>query len=122
MNGSIFLASLGLMYNDTSKSLTVAAKRTLNSEASKCVMGAIPLLPARIFCQVSSTVFPTGDTIPSPVTTTRLLNSSSSKDLHGTTSCPEHGAKNAKGRHRSDYGRRPMAPRQATDQSKCWLT
>src|SRR5690554_4847995 len=43
-----------------------------NAEASKWVMGATPLFPLTMPCQVSSTVFPNGLTIPRPVTTTRL--------------------------------------------------
>ena len=38
--------------------------------ASNRVMVSIPHCPARIFCQALGTLFPTGQTIPRPVTTT----------------------------------------------------
>jgi hypothetical protein len=42
-------------------------------DASKAVIGPIPLFPARILAHDPATVFPTGLTIPSPVITTRRL-------------------------------------------------
>jgi hypothetical protein len=46
----------------------------VKSSIGKCVIGLIPLLPARIFSHDFSTVTPTGETIPRPVTTTILLD------------------------------------------------
>ena len=43
-------------------------------EASNWVMGPMPLLPPTMPRQDSSTPVPTGQTIPSPVTTTRRLD------------------------------------------------
>src|SRR5688572_26096153 len=47
--------------------------RHLYSEASKCVIGPAPLLPARMLVQVVSTSAPKGVTSPRPVTTTRRI-------------------------------------------------
>src|SRR6478735_7406880 len=44
------------------------------SDASKCVIGPAPLLPATMFAQVVSTSPPSGVTRPSPVTTTRRIS------------------------------------------------
>src|SRR6188472_346939 len=49
--------------------------RAENADASKCVMGPIPLWPARSACQLASVPMPTDDSSPTPVTTTRLLKS-----------------------------------------------
>ncbi len=73
MNPSIRLASFIGMYSPISNSGTVPAIRTENSEASKSVMGVIPLLPSSMLDQLSSTLQPRGDNIPNPVTTTLLL-------------------------------------------------
>jgi hypothetical protein len=62
------------MYFSASKFFTSPAMRVGKLEASNCVMGPIPLLPAKIPRQDSSTPIPTGQTIPSPVTTTRRLD------------------------------------------------
>src|SRR5450631_2484419 len=56
----------------TSKFFTSAAKVTGKAEASKAVIGAIPLLPASRFFQISGTVLPTPHRSPIPVITTRL--------------------------------------------------
>src|SRR5689334_13727105 len=55
-----------------SKSLTIPAICTGKVSASKVVIFVTPERPARSDCQVSSAVFPTGVTAPSPVTATRL--------------------------------------------------
>src|SRR5690554_2686701 len=73
MKGSILRASLADITPVTSKSFTDPPKRVGKAVASKCVIGVMPLLPARIFSQDSRTLSPTGDTTPKPVTTTRRL-------------------------------------------------
>ena len=49
--------------------------RVGKSEASKRVMGPAPDSPANMRFHVGSTPVPNGDTIPSPVTTTRRMQS-----------------------------------------------
>src|SRR5678816_4624223 len=78
MNGSMRRASFGAMYCATSKPTTSPAKRVANGVASMRVIGLIPLLPARIEAHAVATSLPTGETIPSPVTTTRRLDTLSS--------------------------------------------
>ena len=56
-----------------SKSFSSQAKWTGNSLASNCWISAAPDSPAIRFAHVVSTSLPSGVTIPSPVTTTRLL-------------------------------------------------
>src|SRR5690606_33402887 len=68
-------ASLRSMYGRGSNPFTSQANRTWCREASNFVMGAAPLVPARRFVQVSSTVSPNGVTSPRPVMTTRRLTS-----------------------------------------------
>src|SRR3569833_4626702 len=46
------------------------------SETSKTSITRAPLLPSRTRCQVVSTPQPSGDTMPRPVTTTRLMSDS----------------------------------------------
>src|SRR5437867_3494524 len=70
MNRSNCLASRFSIQRPTSKPLTSPAKWVANCEASKCVMGAMPLRPRRSACQVSSVPTPQGVTRPMPVTTT----------------------------------------------------
>src|SRR5579863_8195314 len=73
MKSSMRRASLGGMYWATSKSRTAPPKRTGNADTSKRVTGAMPLSPRSTASHADWTVLPTGDTIPSPVTTTRRL-------------------------------------------------
>src|SRR4051812_31446477 len=47
--------------------------RVGNVDASKCVIGPMPLLPAVMFAQAVATSLPTGLMMPRPVTTTRRL-------------------------------------------------
>ena len=54
-----------------SNPLTSPAIRTGRRDASKCVIGAVPLRPALSASQLSVTLLPTGETVPMPVTTTR---------------------------------------------------
>ncbi len=56
-----------------SKSFSSQAKCTGNSLASNCWIGAAPDSPAIRFAHEVSTSLPSGVTMPSPVTTTRLL-------------------------------------------------
>src|ERR1044071_4359876 len=54
-----------------SKPLTSAAIWQAKAETSKLVMRSTPLLPASSACQTSSTLLPTAQIRPRPVTTTR---------------------------------------------------
>src|SRR5438067_500190 len=60
------------MYSPGSKFFTSPAIRLLKFEASKSVIGPIPLRPARRDSQKASKPTPLGARIPIPVTTTRL--------------------------------------------------
>ena len=73
---SILRWSLRLIYAPVSKSLTLPAIVTLNPVVSNKsgLTVSIPLLPARILSQAVFILEPTGETIPRPVTTTRLLD------------------------------------------------
>src|SRR5690348_12457053 len=73
MKGSIFLTSFGGTCCAGSKSRTSPAIRVGNVLASKCVTGPMPLLPSRTLPQAVARSLPTGDTMPRPVTTTRLF-------------------------------------------------
>src|SRR6185312_4340648 len=75
MKGSIFLTSFAGMYCAGSKFRTSPAIRVGKVLASKCVTGPMPLLPARMLPHAVATSLPTGDTSPSPVTTTRRFES-----------------------------------------------
>jgi hypothetical protein len=70
MKRSTFLSSFFSRKRSGSKPFTSQANRVLWWEASKRVMGPAPERPARRACQVSSVPIPTGDTRPTPVTTT----------------------------------------------------
>src|SRR3974390_3404089 len=67
----ILAASFFSTYCRGSKFLTSAAIRQANSDASKPVRGAMPLLPASSPRQTSSALLPTPQISPTPVTTTR---------------------------------------------------
>src|SRR5690348_1220770 len=73
MKSSMRRASLGGMYWLTSKPRTEPPKRTGKADTSKRVTGPMPLSPRRMASHADWTVLPTGDTTPSPVTTTRRL-------------------------------------------------
>src|SRR3954447_9640918 len=73
MNGSIFLTSFAATYCVGSNSRISPAMRVGNVDASKCVIGPMPLLPAVMFAQAVATSLPTGLMMPRPVTTTRRL-------------------------------------------------
>ena len=75
MKTSIFLTSFLSMNCSGSKSLTSPAMRAENCDASNRVIGPMPLRPAQSASQFASVPMPSGDTRPTPVTTTRLLNS-----------------------------------------------
>ena len=66
-------ACLRSIHTAGSKPFSSQAKWTGNSFASNCSISAAPDSPARRFDHVVSTSLPSGETIPSPVTTTRLL-------------------------------------------------
>src|SRR5215208_7158952 len=70
---SSFRASLGETTLVGSKSLTSAATRTGNSDASNARMKSTPLRPASAASQDDATSFPIGVTAPSPVTTTLVM-------------------------------------------------
>src|SRR5690348_5758744 len=73
MKGSIFLTSFGGTCCAGSKSRTSPAIRVGKVLASKCVTGPIPLRPATMLSQAVLMSLPTGETMPRPVTTTRLF-------------------------------------------------
>ena len=73
MKTSIFLTSFFSMNRSGSKPLTSPAIRAENCDASKRVIGPMPLCPAHSASQFASVPMPSGDTRPTPVTTTRLL-------------------------------------------------
>src|SRR5262249_13541398 len=70
MKRPIFLISFFSMYWPGWKSRTSPAIWQENALASNAVIFPMPLLLARIPCQVSSVPIPKGDTKPTPVTTT----------------------------------------------------
>src|SRR6266540_1961050 len=70
MKRSIFLTSFFSTQRRGSKPFTSQAKRDECCEASNSVMGPAPDRPAWRDFQVSSVPIPTGDTRPTPVTTT----------------------------------------------------
>src|SRR4029453_17039793 len=74
MKTSIFLTSFLSTNWSGSKSLTSPAIRAENCDASNRVIGPIPLCPAQSASQFAPVPMPSGDTRPTPVTTTRLLN------------------------------------------------
>ncbi|CSB57376.1 Uncharacterised protein [Vibrio cholerae] len=74
INKSILRASFFDMYCSQSKPFTRPAKRVEKLVVSKCSMLTMPLWPANKAFQDDSTVLPTGDNIPMPVTTTRRLD------------------------------------------------
>src|SRR6478672_1596872 len=73
MKTSIFLTSFLFRNASGSNPLTSPAMREENSAASKCVIGPMPLRPAHSASQLAAVPMPSGDTRPTPVTTTRLL-------------------------------------------------
>src|SRR6185503_6908441 len=74
MKTSIFLTSFLSTNCSGSKSLTSPAIRAEYCDGSKRVIGPMPLLPARMASQFACVPMASGDTSPTPVTTTRLLN------------------------------------------------
>src|SRR3954468_24914185 len=74
MKTSIFLTSFLSTNCSGSKPFTSPAIRAENCVASNRVIGPIPLWPAQSASQFVQVPMPTGDTRPTPVTTTRLLN------------------------------------------------
>ena len=67
------MASFGLKYSETSRSFTAPPNLTACASVSRFSIKEIPDTPLRMFVQESSTLFPTGQTMPSPVITTLLL-------------------------------------------------
>jgi hypothetical protein len=74
MKTSIFLTSSLSTNCSGSKCFTSPAMRAENWEASNRVIGPMPLCPAQSASQFAPVPMPSGDTRPTPVTTTRLLN------------------------------------------------
>src|SRR3954452_16324000 len=74
MKTSIFLTSFLSTNCSGSKCCTSPAIRAEYCDASKRVIGPMPLLPASMASQFACVPMPSGDTSPTPVTTTRLLN------------------------------------------------
>ncbi len=73
MKMSIFFSSFFSMNCSGSKFFTSPANRVEKCVASKRVIGPMPLVPAHNASQFAWVPIPTGDTRPTPVTTTRLL-------------------------------------------------
>src|ERR1043166_3732073 len=73
MKASIFLTSFFSMYCNGSKPRTSPAIRVEKFDASKRVIGPMPLHPAASAFQLASVPMPSGDTSPRPVTTTRRI-------------------------------------------------
>src|ERR1700719_4381822 len=78
MRRSIFLISFFSIQRKGSKFLISPAMRQSKPVASKLVIVAIPLTPARRFFQLSSVPMPSAQTSPTPVTTTRRVKDSCS--------------------------------------------
>src|SRR6476620_10919849 len=74
MKTSIFLTSFLSTNCNGSNPFTSPAIRAEWCVASNRVIGPMPLWPAQSASQFASVPMPTGDTRPTPVTTTRLLN------------------------------------------------
>src|SRR6266576_3344373 len=85
MKRSIFLTSFFSTHRKGSKPFTSQAKCDEWREASNNVMGAAPERPARRAAQVSSVPMPTGDTSPTPVTTTLRSAATSPSGPSGNT-------------------------------------
>src|SRR3954463_14614846 len=66
--------SFGCIQSAELKPFTSAAMRVGSIDASNFVMGPTPLTPRVRFSQAWATVLPTGETTPSPVTTTRRFD------------------------------------------------
>src|SRR6516225_12038298 len=75
MNRPIFLISFFSIHWNGSKFFTSPAIWQSNPVVSKCVMRSTPLFPATRFSQLSSVPMPSAQTNPTPVTTTRRVNS-----------------------------------------------
>src|SRR5258708_35811567 len=79
MNRPISFSSFFSIHWKGSKFFTSPAMRQSKPVASKLVMVSTPLTPARRFFQLSSVPMPSAQTNPTPVTTTRRVNSSCSR-------------------------------------------
>src|SRR5713101_3625223 len=79
MKRPIFFSSFFSIHWKGSKFLTSPAMRQSKPVASKLVIVAIPLTPARRFFQLSSVPMPSAQTKPTPVTSTRRVNDSCSR-------------------------------------------
>src|SRR5512143_3723990 len=71
MKMSIFLISFFSMNRPGSNPFTSPAMRAVNADASKRVIGPIPLFPAVRAVQFSALPIPSGETMPTPVMATR---------------------------------------------------
>jgi hypothetical protein len=78
MKMSIFFSSFFSMNCSGSNCFTSPANRVENAAASKRVIGPMPLVPAHSASQFARVPMPTGETNPTPVTTTRLFTCSPS--------------------------------------------
>src|SRR5688572_33019706 len=83
MNRSARRVSFGGIQSDEVNPFTSAAMRVGNAEASNLVMGPTPLTPASRFFHASGAPIPTGDTTPSPVTTTLRFDMDSAHATRG---------------------------------------
>src|SRR5258708_17945053 len=78
MKRPIFFSSFFSIHRNGSKFLISPAILQSKPLVSNCVMGPMPLCPARRFFQLSSVPMPSAQTSPTPVTTTRRANDSCS--------------------------------------------
>src|SRR5690606_39071550 len=83
MKTSIFLTSFFSTNCSGSNPFTSPAIRAACFDASKCVIGPMPLCPAHNASQLACVPMPTDDSRPTPVTTTRLVNNASELLLLG---------------------------------------
>ena len=81
MKRPILRTSLADTKSSGSKSVISPANRHEKPVASKCVIGAMPFFPASKAAQHSSVPTPTGETRPTPVTTTLLCKRVSRYEL-----------------------------------------
>src|SRR5258706_2851973 len=89
MKRSLRRVSLSGIQSAEVNPFTSAAMRVGSAEASKRVMGATPLRPARRLSHAWAIPIPTGETMPSPVTTTLRF------DMRGSTDCAARAAPDA---------------------------
>ena len=93
MKTSIFLTSFFSTNCRGSKFFTSPAILALKPDASKWVIGPMPLRPAQRASQVAAVPRPSDDTRPTPVTTTRLPKLPPVLGIEGVISSPSHASR-----------------------------